>query len=287
MTLSHYSFNYIDMHTHFFPPNLFKAIWKFFEMPDQNGNIKGWPIKYKLSTDELVKFLEHRNVKAFTTYNYAHRDGVASFINNWTYEFVKKFKNAIPFGTVWPNDSDKIEYTTKLFEEYGFMGIKVQPLVQKFYPYEERLDDIYKMIVDRGKWFTIHAGTAPYRNQYVGYKYFIKLIEKYPNMNIIVAHMGAYEFRKFLSLLDKYDNLYLDTAMIYIPDNIFPERKVKRPKPDELLSYQDRIIFGSDFPNIPYEYESSTKGLLDLDLSRNFYREIFYENAKRLFNIIY
>lgn len=97
--------------------------------------------------------------------------------------------------------------------------------------------------------------------------------------------MGAFEYNKFLKLLDKHENLYLDTTMIYIPDNIFPERKAKRPKPDDLTSYQDRILFGSDFPNIPYEYNLSTKGLLSLNLPKTFYENIFFNNAKRLFNL--
>jgi predicted TIM-barrel fold metal-dependent hydrolase len=129
------------------------------------------------------------------------------------------------------------------------------------------------------------VGTAPYRNDYVGYKHFLKFLEKYPDMIIIVAHMGAFEYKKFLSLLDKHENLYLDTTMIYIPGNIFPERKSKRPTPEDLLSYQDRILFGTDFPNIPYEYERSTKGLLEFELPRKFYEKIFYENARKLFEL--
>ena len=104
-------------------------------------------------------------------------------------------------------------------------------------------------------------------------------------MKLLIAHMGAFEYKKFLHLLDTHENLYLDTAMIYIPDNIFPERKSKQPKPEELISYQDRILFGSDFPNIPYDYQLSTKGLLEFDLSRSFYENIFVNNAKRLFSI--
>jgi predicted TIM-barrel fold metal-dependent hydrolase len=97
--------------------------------------------------------------------------------------------------------------------------------------------------------------------------------------------MGAFEYKEFLMLLDKHENLYLDTAVIFIPDNVFPERIVKRTTPEELTSYQDRILFGSDFPNIPFEYQQSTKGLLELDLSKKFYENIFFNNAKRLFNI--
>ena len=286
MTFLHSNFDYIDCHTHFFPPQIFKAIWDFFEKPDEKLSTRGWPIKYKLSTNELVSFLENHNVKAFTTYNYAHKDGVADYINEWVNEFCKKYRNSIPFGCVWPEDKDRNEYIKKILDDYNFYGIKIHPLVQNFYLDDERMYEIYDLLVDRGKWLCVHIGTAPYRNEYVGYKIFIKFLEKFPNMNIIVPHMGAFEYSKFLNLLDKYENLYLDTTMIFIPDNIFPERRTKRPKPDILLSYQDRILFGSDFPNIPYDYEYSTKGLLEFDLSREFYEKIFYKNAKRLFNIL-
>ena len=281
---SHEDFKYIDMHAHFFPPKIFEAIWAFFELKDPEGNVKGWPIKYKLPTEKLVEFLESKNVKAFTTLNYAHKNGVAKYINDWTVEFVKEHENAIPFGCIWP-EPDMEDQVKQLFDENDFFGIKVQPLVQNFYIWDNRLYPIYELMIDRGKWFIVHAGTAPYRNQYVGYKHFIKMMEKFPNMNVIVAHFGAFEYQKFMRLLDKFENLYLDTAMVFIPNNIFPERKIKQPDPGDLVSYQDKILFGSDFPNIPYEYERSTKGLLELDLPREFYEKIFFENAKKLFNI--
>jgi len=285
MPFSHHDFKYIDVHSHFFPPEIFKAIWRVFETKDKDGNIRGWTVKYKLSTEELVKFLESMNIKAFTTLNYAHKKGIAQYINSWTVEFVKKYKNAIPFACVWPEDEDRVEDISRLLDNHKFMGIKIQPLVQNFYPDDKRMHGVYELILDRGKWISFHIGTAPSRNKYVGYKNFIKFLKKYPEMKVVIAHMGAFEYKKFLGLLDKHENLYLDTTMIYIPNNIFNERIKNRPNKEELISYQDRILFGSDFPNIPYEYERATKGLLELDMTRNFYEDIFYNNAKKLFNI--
>ena len=285
MPLTHKDFDFIDAHCHFFPPQLFRAIWEYFEKRDEDLYIHGWPVKYKYDTEDLVKFLESQNVKAFTAYNYAHKEGVANFINEWVNEFSENDKRVIPFGCVWPEDIDKVEYISKILDDYNFYGIKIQPLVQNFYLDDVRMYEIYDLLIDRGKWLCVHIGTAPYRNKYVGYKYFIKFIEKYPNMKVIIPHMGAFEYKKFLNLLDMYENLYLDTTMIYIPENIFPERITKRPNSEELISYQDRILFGTDFPNIPYEYNLSTKGLLGLNLSRSFYENIFFNNAKRLFNL--
>ncbi|MFW9938580.1 MAG: amidohydrolase family protein [Candidatus Thorarchaeota archaeon] len=285
MTFTHYDFEYFDVHTHFFPPQIFEAIWAFFEQRDENNHVTGWPVNYKLTTNDLVKVLKRNNVKYFATHNYAHKAGVAEYINNWTKKFALSNKNIIPFGCVWPEDNNRSEYTKKIFDEFNFYGIKIQPLVQKFFLDDARMYEIYDLIFDKGKWLMVHIGTAPYRNQYVGYKNFINFLEKYPDMNIIVAHMGAFEYTRFLKLLDKHPNLYLDTAMIYIPNNIFPERGPKRPKPKELISYQDRILFGSDFPNIPYDYENSTRGLLEFDLPRSFYENIFLNNAKRIFKV--
>ena len=285
MTFQHKDFEYIDIHTHFFPAKIFEAIWKFFEMPSETGHVRGWSINYKKPTNELVEFLKSMNIKAFTTLNYAHKKGVAEYINNWTKEFVKKYKESIPFGCVCPEDENRVEYITDLFDNHNFVGLKVQPLVQNFYASDERMDPIYDLIVDRGKWYLIHAGTAPYKNPYVGYKHFKKFIDKYPDMNVIVAHMGAFEYKKFLKLIDHHENLYFDTAMIYIPKNIFRERVAIRPDSEELLLNQDKILFGSDFPNIPYDYECSTEGFFQMDVSKRFLKKIFYENAKKLFNI--
>jgi len=285
MSFSHYDFEYIDVHTHFFPPNIFQAIWDYFEIRDKDDKVRGWPVKYKLPVEQLVDVLERKKIHYFTTLNYSHKANVSEYINEWVLEFTQLHKNAIPFGCVFPEDRNRVNYITKIFDEYNFIGIKIQPLVQNFYLDDQRLDEVYKIIIDRGKWLITHMGTAPYRNKYVGYSNFVKFLDKFPDMNIIVAHMGAFEYEKFLGLLDSYQNLFLDTAMIYIPENIFPERVTKRPTKQDLVDYQDRILFGSDFPNIPYEYEYSTKGLLGLDLSRKFYQNIFYNNAKRIFKL--
>jgi predicted TIM-barrel fold metal-dependent hydrolase len=278
---------YIDMHVHFFPPNLFNAIWTFFEKPDENGKPQGWNVRYKLPTRQLVQVLDEERVIGYTTFAYAHKKGVATYINDWLVKFSLNHKKALPFGCIWPGDNDKFEYVSELFSQHDFFGIKIQPLVQNFYPSDSRLDKVYKLIVDEGKWLVIHAGTAPYANKYVGYDNFLKLMKKYPNMNVIVAHLGTYEHEKFLKLLDSYENLYLDTAMVYVPEELFNRwsRNITLPSPEDLLHYQDRILYGSDFPNIPYEYKKSIEGLLDLGLTRNFYEDIFYNNANRLFNL--
>lgn len=280
-------FKYIDTHTHFFPPNLFKAIWNFFEIPDADGKPQGWNIKYKLETEQLVSFLRKKNIASYTTLNYAHKKDVSESLNEWTYNFIQTHQEAIGFGTCFPSDENKLDYLEKAFEEYNLYGIKLQLLVQDFYPYDKRMFGVYDLVIDRGKWIIMHCGTAPYSNKYVGYDFFIKMIKQFPDIKIIVAHLGAYEYEKFFKLLDNHENLYFDTAMVFIPLDLFKKWKINLSHPPKELiqSYQDRIFYGSDFPNIPYDYDLSIQGLLDLDLDRKIYHKIFYENAKKAFDI--
>ncbi|MHA1803651.1 MAG: amidohydrolase family protein [Promethearchaeota archaeon] len=149
---------------------------------------------------QLIETLKAKNVKKYTTYNYAHKKGVAEYINYWTHELACTHDGAIPFGCVWPDDENKEEYVQKIFDEWNFHGLKLQLLVQNFYPDDAHMYKIYDMVLDEGKWLCFHAGTASYRNRHVGYKNFIKFLEKYPDINAIVVHMGAFKYKKFLKL---------------------------------------------------------------------------------------
>src|SRR5205085_11724488 len=47
----------------------------------------------------------------------------------------------------------------------------------------------------------------------------------------------------------------------------------------QLLRHQDRILFGSDFPLIPYPYEEERPWAIDRGLPETVRRKIFHDNA--------
>ncbi|MFH1539142.1 MAG: amidohydrolase family protein, partial [bacterium] len=142
---------------------------------------------------------------------------------------------------------------------------------------------VFELMVERGKWFLVHAGTAPYPNEFTHLDHLEKLLKDFPALNCIVAHMGGYDFERALELLDIYPNLYLDTTMIFVKTYVFD---ASYPLPAErLLPHQDRILFGSDFPNIPYDYAEAVDGLLRLGLGDEFLKKVFRDNALRIFRL--
>lgn len=276
------------MHSHFFPGKLFDSIWEYFENRD-------WHIRYQDSPEGLARTLTGFGVARFTVYNYAHKPGLSAELNRWTDAFACGNPAAVPFATVLPVDGGNVEMLEKLFGERGFYGIKLQPLVSGFYPSDERMTGVYRAVVEHGRILAIHAGTAPVANRYVGADHFEPVMERFPEMKVIVAHMGAFECDRFFDMARRYPNLYLDTSVNFIDKELMKELIGRREFPpmeipsdfekEVLLELSDRLLFGSDYPNIPYTYDDCIQSILALDLGEEFNRAVFFENARRLLGL--
>ena len=92
--------------------------------------------------------------------------------------------------------------------------------------------------------------------------------------------MGADEFESYRKMLDRYDTLWLDTTMTlaeYLPFKFELPLKEMRT---------DRILYGTDFPNIPYAWDREITKLCDLGLSEESLARILGQNAADLFCIV-
>jgi len=75
-----------DVHVHFLPPNIQAAVWRHF---DEAGPKIGrpWPIRYRGSHEERVEQLRALGVRRFSALPYAHKPGVAAYLNSWATDF--------------------------------------------------------------------------------------------------------------------------------------------------------------------------------------------------------
>jgi predicted TIM-barrel fold metal-dependent hydrolase len=104
-------------------------------------------------------------------------------------------------------------------------------------------------------------------------------MRRFPRLNVVVAHAGADEFDAFFDLCGVYEGVYLDTAMVF-------NRFLGGPPPiQRVLEFQDRVVFGSDFPNIPYRWETALQAILDLRLGRGLEEKLLCTNAARLLKL--
>src|SRR5204863_9854159 len=115
--------------------------------------------------------------------------------------------------------------------------------------------------------------------QISGAKHFEKAIRKFPRLRFVVPHFGFEEMDRFVGMLDDYPNLHLDTTMTLA--NFFPHKI----DPGWFERHSERILFGTDFPNIPYEWSREKDGLLALGLGEGKEAAILYCNAHHLLDL--
>jgi predicted TIM-barrel fold metal-dependent hydrolase len=78
-------------------------------------------------------------------------------------------------------------------------------------------------------------------------------IERNPNLTIVAAHLGSlsHDVDEVAARLDKFPNLYVETAARFKDLTIQPSEKVRA----FMVKYQDRVLYGTDVSNGTVERE--------------------------------
>ncbi len=237
----------IDMHVHLFPPGMFEAVWNYFESYD-------WRV-HRQHVEQVAQTLADHGVAMATALSYPHKKGVARPLNEFMESVGAEYEIFKPFASVHVEDDDLRECIDHALESPHIHGFKFQPLVQHFDINDPRLDALYIPSMDRQFPIIMHIGTAPYANEFVGLKFFRRLMKRYPTLRVCVAHMGGFEFDGFLEMLGDCPNMFLDTTMINVKTELFDASW--RGDDKMLKRHARRICFGSDWPNVPYPYQEA------------------------------
>jgi predicted TIM-barrel fold metal-dependent hydrolase len=266
----------IDVHVHLHPPGLAAAIERHFAR-------EGWAAVHPFAPDTVAATLADRGVERFCFFSYAHKPGMAPALNRWIAETAARLPGAIGFGTLHADDPDLDAVARAATGELGLRGFKFHHSVQRFHVDDERLFDVYARAEAAGHILVLHVGTMPYRDPFTGVARFRRLLARFPRLTAIVAHMGAFESEAFLALLDAHPNLYVDTTMALAPAaGRYVGADPSAIADAALIRYQDRILFGSDFPLLPYDYDEERRWAWERDLPDDVRRKIFHDNAARL-----
>jgi predicted TIM-barrel fold metal-dependent hydrolase len=231
----------------------------------------------------VIEFLLAHGVERMTALVYAHKPGMAAPLNTFVAELARAHSQVIPLGTVLPGEPDAASVVRDAFA-LGMRGLKLHCHVQQLAPDDPRLDDVYRLAQDAGRPVVIHAGREPSSPAYgvdtralCGVDAVERVLQRFPKLTLVVPHLGADEFDGYRALLQKYEHLWLDTTMAV--GDYFPA-----PPPAELLTqHTDRLLYGTDFPNIPYAWDRELNKLGALGLTSEQQQRLFWGNAEKLF----
>ncbi len=267
-----------DVHVHFLPPNIMAKVWAQF---DSEGPLIGrrWPITYRGTDEERVAQLRALGVRRFSALPYAHRPGIAGFFNDWARSFARDVPECLLSATFYPEPSAS-EYVADAIDE-GVEIFKVHVQVGNFDLRDPHLDKVWGQLADAGRPVVIHAGSGPVPNENTGPAPVREVLERHPRLTAVIAHMGAPEYVEFLELAERFDRVHLDTTMAFT--DFFEDMA---PFPVELMGrlrdLGDKVLLGSDFPNIPYTYAHQIESLERLGMGEEWLRRVCWENAHSL-----
>ncbi len=269
-----------DVHVHFLPPNIQRAVWAQF---DQAGPKIGrdWPIRYRGSVDDRVALLRELGVRRFSALPYAHKPGVAGYLNDWARDFAGQVPESLWSATFYP-EPEAPAYVRDLVSA-GVEVFKVHVQVGEFRLDDPLLDDVWGLLAERGTPVVVHAGSGPVPNAYTGPAPLERVLAAHPRLTVVVAHLGAPEYDEFLSLAETFERVHLDTTMAFTSffEDMVPFPRSMLPRLAEL---EERILLGSDFPTIPHPYLHQLESLAALGLGEHWLRAVCWDNGRRLFD---
>ncbi|AKE91718.1 amidohydrolase family protein [Rhodococcus aetherivorans] len=272
----------IDVHTHFMPSNVMDKVWSYF---DSAGPLVGraWPITYRHAEEERVERLRGFRVRRFTAMLYPHKPAMAAWLNAWAVDFAARTPDCLHTATFYP-EPDAAGYVAAALE-HGARVFKSHIQVGDYDPNDPLLDPVWGLLEDAGVPIVIHCGSGPAPGTHTGPGPIAALLERFPRLALIVAHMGMPEYRQFLDLAEKYPRVHLDTTMAFTD---FTQESMPFPE-DELPRLQalgSKVLFGSDFPNIPYPYVHQLEAVERLGLGSEWVRAVCWDNAQVLFGAV-
>jgi len=268
-----------DVHVHFLPPPVMAKVRHQF---DTAGPLIGreWPLAYRGDDAERVEHLRALGVRRFPSLPYAHRPGIASYLNDWAAALSAGVPECLCSATFYPEEG--VGKYVAASVEAGTEVFKVHVQVGDFDLLDPLLEEAWGTLAEAGTPVVVHASGGPVGNEHTGPGPMRALLERHPRLTAVIAHMGAPEYDGFVQLAGDFERVHLDTTMAFT--DFFEEMAAFPPYLKErLVDLRPKILLGSDFPNIPYPYAHQLEALERLELGDEWLRDVCWHNAVGLF----
>lgn len=208
-------------------------------------------------------------------------------------KLTKGMKNIKVVGTIDVLNYKK-EHLEKLedwLKSKKIIGVKLYPGYQYFYPNQDICSPIYKLCEKYGVPVIFHAGDTLIYQGHAKVKYSHPLpiddvATNFPNLKIVIAHLGNPWLIDCAELLYKNKNVYADISGLVVSEGLnTPYGQLMKKRIQELIIYSSsrKLLYGTDWPLADMKsYIRFTKslGLAPQDLDY-----VFYKNAKELFGL--
>ncbi len=241
-----------------------------------------WYIHYRTDENARLTALRELGVSAFAPLVYPHKPGMAEWLNEWVADFAVRVPEAVQTGTFYAEPGAEA-YVRKALES-GARCFKSHVQVGAYDPRDELLDGVWGQFAEAGVPVVVHCGEGPYPGEFTGLGIFEEVLKKHPRLTAVIAHAGMPDYLVALDLVERYENVHVDTTMVGTP---FSDQMVPLPAgwTQRIAGLADRVVLGSDFPNIPYPYEVQLDAIRSWGLDAAAEQAILHDNGARLLQL--
>jgi predicted TIM-barrel fold metal-dependent hydrolase len=205
--------------------------------------------------------------------------------NRWTLETAAADPALLPFVGLDPSVMTPGELRDELEAcvEAGARGVKLHPIVQRLPPATAALWPVYELCQELGLPVLFHSGflgRSPW-NAYARPSAFADVLEAFPELRVILAHLGRGHFDETVALAERFPQVAFDTCAVVTTATV-----AWRLADDEAVAIlrrlgPARVCFGSDYPWFdPAGDAARIAGLSGLTAGER--AAILGENARRL-----
>jgi len=186
------------------------------------------------------------NIHVPDTERFFGNPGVTNRINEDTADFVAKDSNRIGFMSVDPLRHDWKEEMDKSIS-LGLVGIKLGANYQRFDPLSREALALYARAEKLSLPILFHTGASPVREAPLQYAHPLVTDEvaiRFPDLKIVMAHIGHPWVRDAIVTIRKHPNVYADVSAIYTRPWMTYEAMLMATE----WGVMHKLLFGSDFP---------------------------------------
>ena len=281
-------------------------IWEYGEKPDvrfsrYDGNIDdaleavdnaGFSKAIVLGVSSTMPQAEAKWPKGMKTEERerAERSAEAAWFkegNAWSCEMIRPHAKLVPFiefdPRILPGDEGS-DHVRNMAETHGARGIKLHPPGQRIYVADRSMWPLYQTCQDLGLPIVSHSGPARGGEPHGEPSNFAEPLEAFPELTIVLAHMGGATWQQCVDIAQAYPNAYFDICEIIewcggttAPTDQQLGQLVKDIGPE-------RVMMGTDFPW--YDLDHTVERIMELPvLSKEEKEGMLGANAERILGL--
>ena len=153
----------------------------------------------------------------------------------------------IGFMSVHPDDPSVLDEMERSAHDLGLRGVKLGPNYQSFDPLGEAARRVYDYAQRSELPIVFHQGTSPFRDAPLRYAHPLVMDEvaaAFPDLRIVMAHMGHPWHADCIAVIRKHPNVYADVSgQFYRPWQMYNGMRLAHE-----WGVTRKLLFASDWP---------------------------------------